>query len=63
MPLQPPWYVDLDEGVLGTLKVPGNPDVIARLYLPPLSVKEAALVAEALHRTGAGVAHSRRERQ
>ena len=49
VPLQPPWYVDLDEGLLGTLNVPGNPDVIARLFtLPPLSAKEAALVAEAL---------------
>ena len=49
LPLQPPWYVDLDEGAIGTLDVPGNPDVIARLFsLPPLSAKEAALVAEAL---------------
>jgi len=49
VPLQPPWYVDLDEGAIGTLDVPGNPDVIARLFaLPPLSAKEAALVAEAL---------------
>ena len=47
--LQPPWYVDLDEGVIGALDVPGNPAVIARLFsLPPLSAKEAALVAEAL---------------
>ena len=49
IPLQPPWYVDLDEGVIGALDVPGNPAVIARLFsLPPLSAKEAALVAEAL---------------
>ena len=49
IPLQPPWYVDLDEGVIGLVELPGNPAVIARLFsLPPLSVKEAALVAEAL---------------
>lgn len=49
IPLQPPWYVDLDEGAVGALDVPGNLDVIARLFaLPPLSAKEAALVAEAL---------------
>ena len=47
--LQPPWYVDLDEFVLGPLDVPGNSSVIARLLaLPPLSDVEAALVAEAL---------------
>jgi superfamily II DNA or RNA helicase len=49
VPLQPPWYVDLDEGVTGVLEVRGNPEVIARLFsLPPLSAKEVALVAEAL---------------
>jgi superfamily II DNA or RNA helicase len=49
IPLQPPWYIDLDEGRIGLLKVQGNPEVISRLFsLPPLSVKEAALVAEAL---------------
>ena len=49
VPLQPPWYIDLDEGLLGTLDVPGNPDVVTRLFsLPPLSAKEAALVADAL---------------
>ena len=49
IPLQPPWYVDLDEGLMGPLQVIGNPAVIARLFaLPPLSDKEAALVAEAL---------------
>ncbi|MBI4743121.1 MAG: DEAD/DEAH box helicase [Betaproteobacteria bacterium] len=49
IPLQPPWYVDLDEGLLGPLEVTGNPAVIARLFaLPPLSDKEAALVAGAL---------------
>jgi len=49
IPLQRPWYVDLDEGLIGPLDVVGNPAVIARLFsLPPLSAKEAALVAEAL---------------
>lgn len=49
IPLQPPWYVDLDEGQIGLLDVPGNPAVIARLFsLPPLSSREAALVADAL---------------
>ncbi|WP_301101883.1 DEAD/DEAH box helicase [Propionivibrio sp.] len=49
IPLQPPWYVDLEEGAIGPLDVPGNPEVIARLFsLPPLSAMEAALVAEAL---------------
>ncbi|MFZ2855139.1 MAG: DEAD/DEAH box helicase [Rhodocyclaceae bacterium] len=49
IPLQQPWYVDLDEGLIGPLEVVGNPAVIARLFsLPPLSTKEAALVAEAL---------------
>ena len=49
IPLQPPWYVDLDEGLIGPLDVPGSPAVIDRLFsLPPLSSKEAALVADAL---------------
>jgi len=49
IPLHPPWYVDLDEGVIGPLEVPGNPALIERLFsLPPLSRMEAELVAEAL---------------
>jgi superfamily II DNA or RNA helicase len=49
IPLLSPWFVDLDEGLIGPLDVIGNPAVIARLFsLPPLSSKEAALVAEAL---------------
>jgi len=45
----PPWYLDLNEGETGPLDVAGNPAVINRLFsLPPLSAKEAALVAEAL---------------
>ena len=47
--VNPPWYVDLAEGETGPLQVAGNPAVIGRLFsLPPLSAKEAALVAEAL---------------
>ena len=49
VPLDPPWYVDLDEGCVGPLEVPGNPAVVGRLMsLPPLTEKEAALVAETL---------------
>jgi superfamily II DNA or RNA helicase len=47
--VDPPWFVDLGEGETGPLEVTGNPDVVNRLFsLPPLSTKEAALVAEAL---------------
>ncbi|MFV5212537.1 SNF2-related protein [Azonexus caeni] len=47
--IDPPWYVDLTEGEAGPLTVTGNPAVIGRLFsLPPLSAKEAALVADAL---------------
>ncbi|MCE1182390.1 MAG: DEAD/DEAH box helicase [Rhodocyclales bacterium] len=47
--VDPPWYVDLGEGEAGPLQVAGNPGVINRLFnLPPLSAKEAALVAEAI---------------
>ena len=49
VPVQPPWYVDLASGEAGPLEVTGNPAVIARLFsLPPLSAKEAAVVAETL---------------
>ena len=49
VPVQPPWYVDLANGEAGPLEVTGNPAVIARLFsLPPLSAKEAAVVAETL---------------
>ena len=47
--VDPPWYVDLTEGEVGPLSVTGNPTVVSRLFaLPPLSAKEAGLVAEAL---------------
>jgi len=47
--VDPPWYLDLGEGETGPLEVAGNPAVVTRLFsLPPLSAKEAALVAEAL---------------
>ena len=49
IPLHPPWYVDLDAGVIGSLEVPGNAALIERVFsLPPLSSLEAELVAEAL---------------
>jgi superfamily II DNA or RNA helicase len=49
VPLLPPWYIDLDDGVIGLLDVPGDADVIAQLFsLPPLTAQDAALVAEAL---------------
>ena len=49
IPLLPPWYVDLDRALLGSLEVPGDPDVIARLFaMPPLPDQRAALVAEVL---------------
>ena len=49
VPLQPPWYIDLDDYTLGPLEVSGNPAVVERLFsLPPLSRREAALVAAAL---------------
>jgi len=49
VPVQPPWYVDLTEGEAGPLEVAGNPAVVTRLFsLPPLSAKEAAVVAQTL---------------
>ncbi len=49
LPVDPPWYLDFGAGEVGPLTVTGNPDVVAKLFsLPPLSAKEAALVAEAL---------------
>ena len=49
VPLLPPWYVDLDRGLIGPLDVPGDPELIARLFsLSPLPDKRAALVAEML---------------
>ena len=49
IPVQPPWYVDLAEGEAGPLEVVGNPSVINRLFsLPPLSAKEASVVAQTL---------------
>ncbi|MEF8702213.1 MAG: DEAD/DEAH box helicase [Candidatus Accumulibacter sp. UW26] len=49
IPLQTPWFVDLERHLLGPLQVSGNPAVVARLFsLPPLSATAAALVGEAL---------------
>lgn len=47
--VNPPFYLDLADGEIGEMEVTGNPAVISRLFnLPPLSAKEASLVAEAL---------------
>ncbi len=47
--VDPPWYLDLTSGETGPLDIVGNPAVLNRLFtLPPLSTKEATLVAEAL---------------
>jgi superfamily II DNA or RNA helicase len=47
--VDPPWYLDLNDGETGPLDVAGNPAVISRLFsLPPLSASEAAQVADAL---------------
>lgn len=49
IPLPAPWYLDLDEGVIGPLNVDGNSAMIARLFsLPPLSAKEVSLFVDAL---------------
>ena len=49
IPLLPPWYVDLDRGLAGPLDVPGDPEIISRLFsMPPLPDQRAALVAEVL---------------
>jgi superfamily II DNA or RNA helicase len=49
IPLQVPWFVDLEKRLIGPLQVRGNPAVVARLFsLPPLSATAAALVGEAL---------------
>ncbi len=49
IPLLPPWYVDLDRGVMGPLDVPGNREIIARLFaMPPLGDLQAVVVADML---------------
>ncbi len=49
IPLLPPWYVDLDRGVMGLLEVPGDREIIGRLFaMPPLGDLQAALVADML---------------
>ena len=49
LPFECPWFVDLSEGVVGRLLVPGRPEIIAQLFsLPPLSAEDAGMVADAL---------------
>ena len=56
IPLRPPWYVDVEEGVVGPLAVPGDPEVVARLLsLPPLTADEVVRIGEALACAGAGL--------
>src|SRR6185369_12557696 len=41
IPVEPPWYLDLNDGETGPLDIAGNPAVITRLFsLPPLSATE-----------------------
>jgi len=49
IPLHPPWYIDLDEGVIGPLEVDGNTELIERLFsLPPLNADEALRIGARL---------------
>ncbi|MDR3322702.1 MAG: helicase, partial [Zoogloeaceae bacterium] len=49
IPVNPPWYVDIEAGWIGPLKMDLPPDLAQKLLvLPPLSPREAALVADAL---------------
>ena len=49
IPLLPPWYVDLDRGVIGALEVKGDREIMARLFaMPPLGDLQAALVGDML---------------
>ena len=49
IPVLPPWYVDLDRSVVGQLDVPGDPDILRRLFsLPPLGDTQAEVVAAML---------------
>ena len=49
IPLSPPWYVDLDEGVIGLLEPQDRTEVVERLFpLPPLTASEAVRVSESL---------------
>ena len=49
IPVQPPWFVDFDEGIIGPLAVPGRPEAVARLFaMPPLTAEHARSVVAAL---------------
>lgn len=56
IPTIPPWYLDMEEGWAGPLLLELSPDLAQKLLtLPPLSPKEAALVADALAEVAPGV--------
>ncbi len=56
IPTVPPWYLDMEEGWAGPLLLELSPDLAQKLLtLPPLSPREAALVADALAEVAPGV--------
>ncbi len=56
IPAHPPWYVDLDQGLVGPLEVAGDPDIIARLFaMSPMDDRQAALVAVMLEELAPGL--------
>lgn len=56
LPTIPPWYLDMEEGWAGPLLLDLSPDLAHKLLtLPPLSPKEAALVADTLAEVAPGV--------
>jgi superfamily II DNA or RNA helicase len=56
LPIVPPWYVDFAHGQAGPLEVNAPPEVLGKLLtLPPLTPREASLVAETLAELAPGV--------
>lgn len=56
LPTLPPWYLDMEEGWLGPLLLEQPADLAQKLLaLPPLSPREAALVADALAEVAPGI--------
>ncbi|WP_303786205.1 DEAD/DEAH box helicase [Azovibrio restrictus] len=56
IPTAPPWYLDMEEGWAGPLLLEQSPDLAQKLLtLPPLSPREAALVADALAEVAPGI--------
>lgn len=49
VPTDPPWYVDFEAGQAGPIEIDASPTILRKLLsLPPLSAREAWLVAETL---------------